>query len=177
MHLYGEFHESDCFFIVSHGNIKRSRYYIQVAEEYLMTYPSSSKIKAPPSFLYWTHGVKQMPLHGHTNARCAHAWNVRWHKWISRHLWAEFSPEYPVCDSSFAVMVMYWWRREVLVVTQRALKAEMTIEEVAHKVNCFCINVPALHVYSQHGGPCSLQSPVRADLSFNCNCVCWTTCS
>lgn len=48
--------------------------------------------------------------------------------------------------------------------TQRALKAEMGIQEVAHKVNCFLKDVPTFHVYTQHGSPRSLQSPVRPDM-------------
>lgn len=61
--------------------------------------------------------------------------------------------------------------------TQRALNAEMGIQEVAHKVNCFFKDVPAFYVYAQNGGPCFPQSPVRADLSFSYNCRCWKTCS
>lgn len=37
--------------------------------------------------------------------------------------------------------------------TQRALKAEMGIQEAAHKVNCFFKGVPAFHVFTQPGGP------------------------
>lgn len=103
-----------------------------------------------------------MSPHGHKKHECARVRNFHWCKWNFRHLRAGFSPEYSVCDNSFIPLTMNWCRRKALNVTQRALKAEMGIQEVAHKVSCFFKDAPAFHVYAQHGGPCSLQSPVRA---------------